>query len=360
MPDSSSRPRKRRRCIQRWKTDRQTLSLKAALSNASSSRNMCSVSTYRLASAVLASVPLAELSGRWWRRGRGLFRTGSGSRCASPDKRSTPSPSGCRTQTSLTQTRTCRQRAHRYCTGRVTSLRRACVRACLSQATLPVRVDGAFVELYGLLCLLQFSRGILKLGANSAETCVTLTDRQEETGRWVEVQQLRLPFIAVCGRSQARLPERCTTSGWVYRTTSGAGFLHSFERNSSPADRHVHRKTGVRQVSRQNSACHCPVLRRVAVCLPGKRPRCRSERCTISRLAQEWPPSLLTPPGGGAQRWTFLQLMDKQADADKTTRKGCFSHTAKLHTRSLWHDVQYRTHTKSRKLFQWDICLPPT
>lgn len=154
---------------------------------------MCSVSRYRLALAVLASVPLAALSGRWCRRGRGLFRTGSGSRCASPDKRSTPSPSGYRTQTSLRQTRTCRQRAHSYrttATGRVTSLRRG----YLSQATLPVWVDGAFVELYGLLCPLQFSRGILKLGANSAETRVTLTDRQEETDRWV--QQPRLLLIA--------------------------------------------------------------------------------------------------------------------------------------------------------------------
>lgn len=328
---------------------------------------MCSVSRYRLALAVLASVPVAELSGRWWRRGRGLFQTGSGSRCASPDKRSTPPPSGYRTQTSLTQTRTCRQQAHRYCTtdtGWVTSLRHG----SLSQATLPVWVDGAFVELYGLLCLLQFSRGILKLGANSAETCVTLThrqtDRKEETDRWVEVQQLRLLLIAVSGRSQAQLPERCTTSGWVCRTTSGAGFLRSSERNSSPADRHVHRKTGVQHVSRRNSTCHCPVLRRVAVCLPGKRPRCRSERCTIFRLAQEWPPSLLTPPGGGAQRWTFLQLMDKQADADKTTRKGCFSHTAKLHIKSLWHDVQYWTHTTSGTSFNGTgkpgICLTPT
>lgn len=188
----------------------------------------------------------------------------------------------------MRQTRTCRQRAHRYCTtatGRVTSLGRG----YLFQATLPVRVDGAFVELHGLLCLLQLSRGVLKLGANSAETRVTLTDRQTGRNRQVSRSATASPaaYRGVSGRSRAPLPGRCTTSGWVYRTTSGAGFLHSSERNSSPADRHVHRKTGARQVSRQISARHCAVLRQVAACLPGKRPRCRSERCTISRLARE-------------------------------------------------------------------------
>lgn len=59
--------------------------------------------TNRLA---LAFVPVDQLSGRWWRRGRCLFRTGSGSRCASPDKRSTQSLSGLHTQTSLKQTHT--------------------------------------------------------------------------------------------------------------------------------------------------------------------------------------------------------------------------------------------------------------
>lgn len=50
----------------------------------------------------------------------------------------------------------------------------------LSHNTLPVRVDRAFIKLHRILCHLQLCRRILKLCANSAQTCVTL---DVKTGR---------------------------------------------------------------------------------------------------------------------------------------------------------------------------------
>ncbi len=45
---------------------------------------------------------------------------------------------------------------------------------------LPVGVDGAFVELNGVFSLLEFDQRRLKLRTNSAETRITLIERQTD------------------------------------------------------------------------------------------------------------------------------------------------------------------------------------
>lgn len=130
---------------QHWNIQTNTVS-SSSNSSSSSSRSTSSTSStitviiillIIVVVVVFASVPVAELSGRWWRPGRCPVQTRSVTRCASPDKHSTLFLSGYRTQTGWTQTRTCTHSTQGYSSTLmvcvVTRFRCVCVCSYLSE-----------------------------------------------------------------------------------------------------------------------------------------------------------------------------------------------------------------------------------